>query len=288
MLSLPRSRCPLCEEVVQRITCNQHVLWASLNLEYYWCQSQGSVAIPKGCFAMSHVTPIHMGAYHWHVLLWNVRKCTFMKLKCNNCLSKSCTTLPCFTCVPGCMHVCTAHCIAGSVCIVLLAVCVLYCWQCVYCIVCLCLYVCVVWIFCVLLSRTLLLIKTMLLMQMNWYSILCLLLIWYWHFLLCNVNALSLSSLSHFHATEVQQLPIKVLYSALYCLYCMCGFNSLCIVVTLLLYNHVVIADSSRWNVQYTVMLKIMNELSYAMLPNCSSPWQDYSSHFSLHCISTE
>ena len=84
-------------------------------------------------------------------------------------------------------------------CIVLLAVCVLYCWQCVYCIVCLCLYVCVVWIFCVLLSRTLLLIKTMLLMQMNWYSILCLLLIWYWHFLLCNVNALSLSSLSHFH-----------------------------------------------------------------------------------------
>ena len=34
--------------------------------------------------------------------------------------------------------------------------------------------------------------------------------------------------------------------------------------------------------VWYTVMLKIMNELSCAMLPNCSSPRQDYSSHFSL------
>ena len=75
----------------------------------------------------------------------------------------------------------------------------LYCWQCVYCIVCLCLYVrmCGLNILCIIV--TLLLIKTLLLMQMNWYSILCLLLIWYWHFLLCNLNALSFSSLSHFH-----------------------------------------------------------------------------------------
>ena len=178
MLSLPWSRCLLCEEIVQGITHNQHVLWASLNLEYYWCQSQGSVAIPKGCFAMSHVPPIHMGAYHWHVLLWNVNALSVTEVE-QVPIKVLHDTSMFYVCSWLCAHV----------------YCALYCWQCAYCIVCLCLHVCVVWIFCVLLS----LYCWFKLMQMNGYSILCLLLIWYWRFLLCNVNALSLSSLFHFH-----------------------------------------------------------------------------------------
>ena len=92
MLSLPRSRCPLCEEVVQRITPNQHMPWASL------------------IFAISHVSPIHMGTYHWHVLLWNVNalSCNWSATFAYQSLVQYLHVLHVFL---GCVHVCAAHCI---------------------------------------------------------------------------------------------------------------------------------------------------------------------------------
>ena len=118
---------PLCEEVVQ-ITPNQHVLCASHNLEYYWCQSQG---------LFRHVSCVSYSYGDLPLTCVVVKcKCTFMKLKCNNCLSKSCTVPPCFTCVPGCMHVCTAQCIAGSVHIVLFVCVCMYVWIEYFCYFC--------------------------------------------------------------------------------------------------------------------------------------------------------